>query len=72
MKRSAMIRIIWESINELEDADHVLQRIEKAGMLPPFSNDIHQKTWREGGTGHQWEPEELGSAQHNGPDSSET
>jgi len=35
MKRSEMVRIIWEAINELEDANHVLQRMEKAGMLPP-------------------------------------
>lgn len=35
MKRSDMLRIIWEAINELEDADHILTKIEKAGMIPP-------------------------------------
>ena len=29
MKRSEMIRIIWEAINELEDAEHILQRVER-------------------------------------------
>lgn len=35
MKRSEMLNIIWHSINELEDADHILKAIEKAGMKPP-------------------------------------
>lgn len=35
MKRSEALGIIWEAINELEDADHILTRLEKAGMLPP-------------------------------------
>jgi len=35
MKRSDALRIIWEAINELEDADHILKRLEEAGMLPP-------------------------------------
>lgn len=35
MKRSEMLAIIWEAINELEDADHILTRLEKEGMLPP-------------------------------------
>lgn len=36
MKRSEMLDIIWYSINELEDANHILKAIEKAGMLPPL------------------------------------
>ena len=35
MKRSEALSLIWEAINELEDADHILKRLEEAGMLPP-------------------------------------
>lgn len=35
MKRSEMLSLIWESINEVEDADVLLTRMEKAGMMPP-------------------------------------
>jgi hypothetical protein len=35
MKRSQALDIIWEAINELEDANLILSRLEKAGMMPP-------------------------------------
>lgn len=44
MKRSDALRIIWEAINELEDADHILAALEKAGMLPPKVLVVNGKT----------------------------
>lgn len=38
MKRSEMLNIIWYSINELEDAEHLLKRLEQAGLRPPGGN----------------------------------
>ena len=35
MKRSDMEQLIWEAINEVEDAGVILAKIEKAGMEPP-------------------------------------
>jgi hypothetical protein len=35
LKRSDALRIIWEAINELEDANFILKKLEDAGMLPP-------------------------------------
>lgn len=32
---SEMLSLIWESINEVEDAEVLLSRMEKAGMKPP-------------------------------------
>ena len=58
MKRSEMLNIIWEAINELEDAEHILQRIEQAGMLPPFNNKYFDLHWRYGVSGHLWEEED--------------
>ena len=72
MKRSEMIRIIWEAINELEDAEHILQRIEQAGMLPPFNGELYYKAWRAGITGHAWEPEDSSGAQHSSTDDGKT
>ena len=34
MKRSDALNIIWEAINELEDANYILTKLEEAGMLP--------------------------------------
>ena len=54
MKRSEMLRIIWEAINELEDADHILKHLEDAGMKPPCS-EVGQHC---SGCGYDvWEPE---------------
>jgi hypothetical protein len=36
----------------------VLQKLEDHGMLPPFSHEIHQKVWRDGGSGYRWDEEE--------------
>lgn len=58
MKRSEMLRIIWEAINELEDADHILTRMEKEGMLPPLRT-FEKMEWHGGGP-HEWDPEEDG------------
>ena len=60
MKRSEMLNIIWNAINELEDGDHILKRIEEAGMLPPartvrVENPIFGPDWTK--TEHTWEPE---------------
>ena len=35
----------------------VLSLIEKRGMLPPFNPDVYYLTWRDGGTGYEWEIE---------------
>ena len=35
MKRSQALNIIWEALNELEDADYILRKLEEVGMLPP-------------------------------------
>jgi hypothetical protein len=50
MRRSEMVNIIWDAINELEDGDYILQRIEAAGMMPP---DTHQHLTFD----YSWEPE---------------
>ena len=44
-------------------AETVLQSIEGGnefgqGMLPPFSHYIFYKTWRDGGEGYEWDPED--------------
>jgi hypothetical protein len=59
-----MLEIIWESINEVEDADVLLTRLEKAGMQPPAVK--HYKHNPSPGDGPffepfevlEWEPEE--------------
>jgi hypothetical protein len=60
MKRSEALDLIWQAINELEDADHILTRLEQAGMLPPkFSKHIDSPTihpsWK--AEVNEWEPE---------------
>jgi hypothetical protein len=79
MKRSEMLRIIWEAVNELDDADHILTRIEEAGMLPPdtgkgvilgtryMSTHLDYSQSQD----NRWEPEGLDNAQHDGDDPSE-
>lgn len=63
MKRSEMLNIIWHSINELEDADHILKAIEKAGMLPPYNEKAEEKDFQLKSTTpkltyfYKWEPE---------------
>jgi hypothetical protein len=61
MKRSEALNLIWEAINELEDANLILARLEKAGMMPPI---IEEKSWLISGDNgemtyavHEWEPE---------------
>jgi hypothetical protein len=39
MKRSEALRIIWEAINELEDGNFILTKLEEAGMLPPWTKE---------------------------------
>lgn len=53
MKRSEMLSIIWEAINELEDANHILTRLEEAGMKPPIQRDPDGYSCGPG----EWEPE---------------
>jgi hypothetical protein len=65
MKRSEALNLIWEAINELEDADHILKRLEDAGMLPPPCPGIYDTVPTVTMTGNldygwkrQWEPED--------------
>jgi len=65
MKRSEMVSIIWDAINELEDADYILQVIEKAGMLPPPIFGVYDNVPTVTPTGNLdysfkrgWEPED--------------
>lgn len=55
MKRSEMLSLIWDAINELEDADHILKRIEDAGMSPPTPKD--EDGYSNGPA--KWEPENV-------------
>ena len=71
MKRSQMLHYIKEALYphlpqypECPDyiAEAVLQTIEggnhtSEGMSPPFCHATYYKTWRDGGTGHEWEAE---------------
>ena len=63
MKRSDVERIIWEAINELEDANHILKRLEDIGMLPPLAAfNREQAGYGQGSMSwtveeHKWEPE---------------
>jgi hypothetical protein len=62
MKRSQALEIIWEAINELEDADHILSKLERAGMLPPLINrpSIVTDSYCTADVNmvNEWEPEE--------------
>lgn len=55
MKRSEMLNIIWESINEVENADVLLKRLEDAGMSPPLPKD--PDGFSNGPA--MWEPEDV-------------
>jgi hypothetical protein len=60
MKRSQALNIIWEAINELEDANYILKRLEDAGMQPPayrkrHENPIFGPDWF--ADTYEWEPE---------------
>lgn len=69
MKRSEMLKLIskelditnfrsWEIDGNIDDlADSILSKIEENGMLPPFDSIKYQRTWRDGGIGYEWEPE---------------
>lgn len=71
MKRSQMLQFIKEALHphlpqwqECPDfiAESVLQVVEGGnplgeGMTPPWDHDIYYRTFRNGGTGHEWEPE---------------
>lgn len=39
-------------------AGKILDFLENAGMSPPFDHDLHFYTWRNGGNGLAWEPED--------------
>lgn len=61
MKRSEMVQLIWLAINELEDGDHILKRIEDAGMLPPLpipKNNTYEEWCDAKEFGNRWEPED--------------
>lgn len=65
MKRSEALDIIWTAINELEDGNYILTKLEEAGMLPPDTgmgcpiqiitptNNIEYVISKD----HRWEPE---------------
>lgn len=40
-----------------ENMSKLLAFLEYRGMTPPFYSELFYKTWRNGGTGHGWEPE---------------
>ena len=44
-------------IDKNEFMDQVLQLAEDLGMMPPFSDKIYGKVWRDGGSGYEWEKE---------------
>jgi hypothetical protein len=56
VKRSEALNLIWEAINELEDADHILKRLEDAGMLPPSIEVSYGKLGS--CLENEWEPED--------------
>jgi hypothetical protein len=68
MKRSAMLEFMWNFIQNIEndydkymeesDVDDLLKAMEEIGMSPPFDHDMYYNTWRDGGNGHTWVPEE--------------
>lgn len=57
MKRSEMLRIIWESINEVENAETLLTKLEEIGMLPPCTHKPHGCT--DGCGMNEWEQEDV-------------
>ena len=60
MKRSEMIAIIWNAINELEDGEHILSKMEAAGMAPPIDMEKSFKMLKNGEMVYEvreWEPE---------------
>lgn len=63
MKRSEMIKLLDSKFVFPEGlASEILDVLEHAGMLPPFSHDIFHKNWRAHrdinlAVGNEWEPE---------------
>ena len=53
MKRSEALRVIWEAIYELEDANYILKKLEDAGMLPPDRSSCNCQEC--GGPNHTWD-----------------
>ncbi len=83
MKRSEMIQLMLETSAEFYGEDiladfkdferrfveAMLKTVETHGMLPPFNHDMYYNTWRDGGNGRQWEPEEKDElAEYIGPE----
>lgn len=67
MKRSEMINFLQKSFNNhmnsedsIDDNEvysRILNDIEEKGMMPPFSEEIYSRVWRDGGDGHKWDKE---------------
>jgi hypothetical protein len=58
MKRSEALSIIWDAINELEDGNYILTKLEEAGMLPPGRYVAGTEDTIDPIMVHEWEPEE--------------
>lgn len=62
MKRSEMVqKIEWliddnGHLSSSHLADLILDTVEES-MLPPFNHELYYRTWRNGGTGREWEKE---------------
>lgn len=75
MKRSEMVSIICKAIEEYsgnefpiseDEGNHILNRIEQAKMLPPFSHTEYHKEWTKyrdsrSVTGNKWDLEDENS-----------
>jgi hypothetical protein len=64
MRRSEALNIIWDAINELEDANFILTKLEEAGMTPPPRVGVYDTVPTVTPTGNldyawkrEWEPE---------------
>lgn len=74
MKRSEMLKVIAEAFaawtchddpnTDLQVSNHILEEIEKSGMLPPFSHKVFQKKWAANrdpvyASGNDWDEEDT-------------
>ena len=65
MRRSEVIQKITKILKKWEDSElndktskEVLDMLEdECGILPPFDTKLYEQTWRNDGTGHEWEKE---------------
>jgi hypothetical protein len=60
LQRYYSIRHVMVEQNYITPDDfmaEVLDLVEELGFQPPFSHEMHSKTWRRGGDGHQWDEE---------------